>query len=143
MTIKKIGIIGAGTMGHGIALVAAKAGYDVILHDVKDEYVKKGINSIEKFINKSVEKGKMTPEDKNNILEKIHGTTKLEDMKDTDLIIEAIVEEVKIKKDLFQRINHFDKIVTLKIVDIFTINEVYIILFCSYSYYTIEDPAFG
>ena len=105
MTIKKIGIIGAGTMGHGIALVAAKAGYDVVLHDIKDEYVKKGLGSIEKFVDKSVEKGKMTPDDKKNILGKIHGTTKLEDMKDADLIIEAIVEEVKIKKEVFQKLD--------------------------------------
>jgi 3-hydroxybutyryl-CoA dehydrogenase len=105
MTIKKIGIVGAGTMGHGIALVAAKAGYEVVLHDVKDEYVKKGLGSVEKFVDKSVEKGKMTPDDKKNILGKIHGTTKLEDMKDADLIIEAIIEEVKIKKEVFQKLD--------------------------------------
>jgi len=105
MTIKKIGIIGAGTMGHGIALVAAKAGYEVVLHDIKDEYVKKGLGSIEKFVDKSVEKGKMTLDDKKNILGKIHGTTKLEDMKDTDIIIEAILEEVKMKKDVFQKLD--------------------------------------
>ena len=105
MTIKKIGIIGAGTMGHGIALVAAKAGYEVVLHDIKDEYVKKGLGSVEKFVDKSVEKGKMTPDDKKNILGKIHGTTKLEDMKDADLIIEAILEEVKMKKEVFQKLD--------------------------------------
>ena len=102
MTIQKIGIIGAGTMGHGIALVAAKAGFTVVLNDVKDEYVKKGLGSIQKFVDKSVEKGKMTPTDKTNILEKIHGSTKLEDMKDADLIIEAIIEQVAIKKEVFQ-----------------------------------------
>ena len=105
MNIKKIGIIGAGTMGHGIALVAAKAGYEVVLHDIKDEYVKKGLGSVEKFVDKSVEKGKMTPDDKKNILGKIHGTTKLEDLKDADLIIEAILEEVKLKKDVFQKLD--------------------------------------
>jgi len=105
MTIKKIGIVGAGTMGHGIALVAAKAGYEVVLHDIKDEYVKKGLGSVEKFVDKSVEKGKMTPDDKKNILGKIHGTTKLEDMKDADLIIEAILEEVKMKKEVFQKLD--------------------------------------
>jgi len=109
MTIKKIGIIGAGTMGHGIALVAAKAGYEVVLHDIKDEYVKKGLGSVEKFVDKSVEKGKMTPDDKKNILGKIHGTTKLEDMNDADLIIEAILEEVKIKKEVFQKLDSICK----------------------------------
>jgi 3-hydroxybutyryl-CoA dehydrogenase len=105
MTIQKIGIIGAGTMGHGIALVAAKAGYTVILHDVKEEYVKKGLSSVEKFVDKSVEKGKMTPDDKKNIMGKIQGTTKLDDMKDADVIIEAIIEEVKIKKEVFQKLD--------------------------------------
>jgi 3-hydroxybutyryl-CoA dehydrogenase len=105
MTIKKIGVVGAGTMGHGIALVAAKEGYEVVLHDIKDEYVKKGLGSVEKFVDKSIEKGKMTPDDKKNILGKIHGTTKLEDMKDADLIIEAILEEVKMKKDVFQKLD--------------------------------------
>jgi 3-hydroxybutyryl-CoA dehydrogenase len=105
MTIKKIGIIGAGTMGHGIALVAAKAGYEVVLHDIKEEYVKKGLSSVEKFVDKSVEKGKMTPDDKKNIMGKIQGTTKLDDMKDADVIIEAIIEEVKIKKEVFQKLD--------------------------------------
>jgi 3-hydroxybutyryl-CoA dehydrogenase len=109
MNIKKIGIIGAGTMGHGIALVAAKAGYEVVLHDIKDEYVKKGLGSVEKFVDKSVEKGKMTPDDKKNLLGKIHVTTKLEDMNDADLIIEAILEEVKIKKEVFQKLDSICK----------------------------------
>jgi len=105
MTIKKIGIIGAGTMGHGIALVSAKAGYDVLLHDVKDEFVKRGLSSVEKFIDKSVEKGKMTAEDKKHIMGRIHGTTMLEDMSDVDLIIEAILEQVTVKKDVFRRLD--------------------------------------
>jgi 3-hydroxybutyryl-CoA dehydrogenase len=113
MTIQKIGIIGAGTMGHGIALVAAKAGFTVVLNDVKDEYVKKGLGSIQKFVDKSVEKGKMTPTDKTNILEKIHGSTKLEDMKDADLIIEAIIEQVAIKKEVFQKLDGICKKETL------------------------------
>ncbi|HUS99035.1 MAG TPA: 3-hydroxybutyryl-CoA dehydrogenase [Candidatus Thermoplasmatota archaeon] len=113
MSIKKIGIIGAGTMGHGIALVSAQAGFDVLLNDIKDEYVQKGLTSIEKFVTKSVEKGKMTPEEKKNILAKIHGTTKLEDMKDADLVIEAIVESVGPKKDVFQKLDAICKKETL------------------------------
>ena len=113
MNIKKIGIIGAGTMGHGIALVAAKAGYDVIIHDIKEDYVKKGLASVEKFIDKSVEKGKMTPEDKKHILGRIHGTTNLEDMKDADLVIEAILEQVALKKEVFQKLDSICKKETL------------------------------
>ncbi len=113
MTIKKIGIIGAGTMGHGIALVAAKAGYDIILHDIKEDYVKKGLSSVEKFIDKSVEKGKMTPEDKKHILGRIHATTNLEDMNDADLVIEAILEQVALKKEVFQKLDSICKKETL------------------------------
>jgi 3-hydroxybutyryl-CoA dehydrogenase len=113
MSIKKIGIIGAGTMGHGIALVSAQAGFDVLLNDIKDEYVQKGLTSIEKFVSKSVEKGKMTPEQKKNILAKIHGTTKLEDLKDVDLIIEAIIEQVAVKKEVFQKLDAICKKETL------------------------------
>jgi len=113
MTIKKIGIIGAGTMGHGIALVSAKAGYDVLLHDIKDDYVKKGIASIEKFIDKSVEKGKMSSDDKKHIMGRIHGTTTLADLKDADLIIEAILEQVSLKKDIFKQLDTICKKETL------------------------------
>jgi 3-hydroxybutyryl-CoA dehydrogenase len=109
MTMKTIGIIGAGTMGHGIALVSAKAGYTVFLHDIKDEYVKKGLQSIERFIDKSVEKGKMTSEEKKTILGNITGTTKLTDLKDVDLIIEAIIESTQVKKDVFSQLDKICK----------------------------------
>lgn len=105
MNIKKIGIIGAGTMGHGIALVSAQAGYDVLLHDVKDEYVKKGLASVEKFVDKSVEKGKMTSQEKQHIMGHIHGTIHLEEFTDADLIIEAIVEQAAIKKEVFKKLD--------------------------------------
>jgi 3-hydroxybutyryl-CoA dehydrogenase len=113
MIIKKIGVIGAGTMGHGIALVAAKAGYDVLLNDIKNDFINKGINSIEKFIDKSIAKGKMTPNDKQQLLGKIHGTTKLEELKDVELIIEAIIEQVEIKKELYHTLDQICKKETL------------------------------
>lgn len=109
MKVKKIGIIGAGTMGHGISLVVAKAGFEVILQDIKDEYVKNGLNKIEKFLDKSIEKGKLTADEKNTILSKIKGTTKLDDLKDSDLIVEAIFENVKVKKDLFKELDKICK----------------------------------
>ena len=82
MSVKKIGVIGAGQMGHGIALVSAQAGFDVILRDIKDEYVQKGVSKIEKFLDRSIEKGKMTTDDKKKIMGHIKTTTKLTDMKD-------------------------------------------------------------
>ncbi len=113
MAIKKIGVIGAGTMGHGISLVAAKAGYDVIIRDIKDEFVNKGLSRIEKFLNRSVEKGKMTEAEKNKILSKIKGTTKLADLKDVDLVVEAIFEDVNVKKDIFKNLDKICKKETL------------------------------
>ena len=113
MAIKKIGVIGAGTMGHGISLVAAKAGYDVIIRDIKDEFVNKGLSRIEKFLNRSVEKGKMTEAEKKKILSKIKGTTKLEDLKDADLVVEAIFEDVNVKKDIFKNLDKICKKETL------------------------------
>ena len=101
MAVKKIGVIGAGQMGHGIALVAAKAGFDVILQDIKDEYVQKGLSKIERFLDKSIEKGKMTADEKKKVISNIKGTTNLENLKDVDLVIEAIFENIKVKKEVF------------------------------------------
>jgi 3-hydroxybutyryl-CoA dehydrogenase len=109
MEIKKIGVIGAGQMGHGIALVSAKAGFNVILRDIKEEYVKKGISKIERFLDKSIEKGRMTVDEKKKILSRIRGTTKLEDFKDVDLVVEAIFENVKVKKELFKELDSICK----------------------------------
>ena len=109
MGIKKIGVIGAGTMGHGISLVAAKAGFDVTMQDIKDKFVQKGLSKIERFLDKSIEKGKMTAEEKKKIFSKIKGTTKLEDLKDCDLIVEAIFEDVTVKKDIFKKLDKLCK----------------------------------
>jgi len=109
MAVKKIGVIGAGTMGHGISLVAAKAGFDVTMQDIKDEFVQKGLSKIERFLDKSIEKGKMTAEEKKKILSKIKGTTKLEDLKDCDLIVEAIFEDVTVKKKIFKKLDKLCK----------------------------------
>jgi len=105
MNVKKIGIIGAGQMGHGIALVSAQAGFTVVLRDIKEEYVEKGKQRIEKFLGKSVEKGKMKETDKKEILSRISTTTKLTDLKEMDIIIEAIYENVDAKKELFAELD--------------------------------------
>lgn len=94
-------------MGHGIALVAAQSGFDVIIQDIKDEFAQKGIGKIERFLDKSIEKEKITADDKKKTMSRIKGTTKLADLKDVDLVIEAIFENVKVKKDLF---NELDKV---------------------------------
>jgi 3-hydroxybutyryl-CoA dehydrogenase len=109
MNIKKIGVIGAGQMGHGIALTAAKAGFQVILRDIDEEFVKKGLKKIEKFLDKSIEKGKIKNEQKKEILSNLKGTTNLDELRDMDLIIEAIFENVKIKKELFRDLDSICK----------------------------------
>ncbi len=105
MNINKIGVIGAGQMGHGIALVSAQAGFNVIIHDTTDDFVKKGIGKIEKFLDKSVEKGKISIDDKNKIITKITGSAKLDELKNVDLIIEAIFENIQVKKQLFKELD--------------------------------------
>jgi len=105
MEIKKIGVIGAGTMGHGIALVCARSGYDVVMRDIEQKFVDNGMNKINKFLSRSVEKGKLSEEQKNKILNKITPTTKLEEVKDCDVVIEAILEDVNLKKNLFKELD--------------------------------------
>ncbi len=101
MEIRKIAVIGAGQMGHGIALVSAQAGYDVILNDIKEEFVQGGLKRIEKSLLRSVDKGRIDEETKNETLGRITGTTSLQDLKDADLVIEAIFENARVKKELF------------------------------------------
>jgi 3-hydroxybutyryl-CoA dehydrogenase len=109
MKITKIGVIGAGTMGHGIALVAAKAGYTVILNDISDVFINKGLQKIDRFLTKSVEKDKITNEEKQQILTRISGNQKLESLKDMDIVIEAIFENAKVKKELFKKLDSICK----------------------------------
>lgn len=104
MEIKKIGVLGAGAMGNGIAQICAQTGYDVIMRDIADEFVQRGLKAIEGFLSKSVEKGKITEDDKKKTLGKIKGTTKVDDMKDADFVIEAVLEDLELKKKVFQEV---------------------------------------
>jgi 3-hydroxybutyryl-CoA dehydrogenase len=101
MEIRKIMVLGAGQMGGGIAQVAAQAGYQVILRDVKDEFVQRGLKVIEKNLQRNVEKGRMTNEEKEAVLARITPTLALEEGENADLVIEAIIEEVSLKKETF------------------------------------------
>ncbi len=105
MIIKKIGVLGAGTMGHGIALVSAKSGYDVMMRDIEDRFIEKGLESIEKFLGRSVAKGKMTKEEMKIVLARISITTDMRDLKDCDLVIEAIIESAELKKKVFRELD--------------------------------------
>ncbi len=105
MEMKKIGVVGAGTMGHGIALVSAQTGYEVVMRDIKQEFVDNGMKGIDKFLSKGVEKGKITAEDKENTLSRITGTVEMADLKDCDLVVEAVVEDVNIKEEVFKELD--------------------------------------
>ena len=109
MDVKIIGVLGAGTMGNGIAQVAAQAGYQVIMRDIEDRFVENGLKAIEKFPAKSVEKGKMSEEQKKGIAGRIKGTTRMEDLKDVDLLIEAVFEDLDLKKNLFKQLDELTR----------------------------------
>ncbi|MCR1950532.1 3-hydroxybutyryl-CoA dehydrogenase [Clostridium sp. DSM 100503] len=103
--MEKIFVIGAGTMGAGIVQAFAQKGYEVIVRDIKDEFVERGIAGINKGLTKLVAKGKMTEEDKEAVLSRITGTTDLYLAEDCDLVIEAAVENMEIKKSIFAELD--------------------------------------
>ena len=105
MNIQKIGVIGAGTMGCGIAQVAAQSGYEVVLKDVKEEYVKAGFAKIKERLVKRAGEGKLEILEKERILSNIKTTTSLEECRNADLVIEAVVEKEDIKKHIFKELD--------------------------------------
>ena len=107
--MEKIFVLGAGTMGAGIAQAFAAKGYEVILRDIKDEFVDKGLAGINKGLSKLVEKGKITEEAKEDLLSKISGTTDMSLAEDCDLVIEAAVENMEIKKQIFAELDKLCK----------------------------------
>lgn len=109
MAIQKVFVIGAGQMGNGIAQVSAQAGYDVIMSDIKDEFVQKGMETIGKSLDRSIKKGTMTEADKAAILARIKTTTNNADAKDADLIIEAAPENLDLKKSIFKQLDEISK----------------------------------
>lgn len=105
MEIKKIMVIGAGLMGGGIAQVSAQNGYNVILNDTAAEFVDRGFNNITKLLEGQVKKEKITAADKDATLGRIQKSTNLEDGKDADFIIEAVYENLDVKKAIFQKLD--------------------------------------
>ena len=105
MDIKTVGVVGAGTMGNGIAQAAAQIGCDVIMRDIKDDFVERGLKNIDRFLSRSVEKGKMDAAQKDAILGRIKGTTDMQDLKDADFIIEVVLEDMELKKSVFSELD--------------------------------------
>jgi 3-hydroxybutyryl-CoA dehydrogenase len=99
--IKKVGVIGCGLMGRGIAQVSAASGYETVVREVNEGLLQAGLEAIGKQLNRAVEKGKLEAADRDATLGRLIGTVSLEDLADCDMIIEAIVEDIEVKKDLF------------------------------------------
>ena len=103
--IKKVGVVGAGTMGAGIAQVTAEAGYEVILIDLEDKFVNRGMENILKNWSKAIKKGTRTSEEVDQIKVRLTGTTNYDNLNDCQLVIEAVVEKMSIKKELFAKLD--------------------------------------
>lgn len=113
MEIKKVGVLGCGLMGAGIAQTAASAGYETIVREVSEDVVNKGFAGIEKSLAKFAEKGTITAEQQTEIRGRMKGTTNLEDLADCDIIIEAIIENIEIKRDTYKQLDEICKAETI------------------------------
>jgi 3-hydroxybutyryl-CoA dehydrogenase len=100
-----IGVVGAGAMGNGIAQVAARAGYSVIMHDVRDEFLQRGLGAIDKSLQRDVDKQRLDTAGKQSIVERISTTTELEAFREATFVIEAVVENLGVKIDVFKSLD--------------------------------------
>jgi 3-hydroxybutyryl-CoA dehydrogenase len=99
------GVIGAGTMGNGIAQTAASAGYRVIMCDIDEDFVRQGLSTIEKSLDRFVKKETMTEDQKREVLGRVKTTTNLDDLKDCFIVVEAVTENFEVKKQIFQKLD--------------------------------------
>ena len=104
-TIRKVGVLGMGLMGSGIAQVCAQSGYDTVVREISEEMYQRGLARIGKQLGRAVEKGKMGAEDRDQLLGRLQGTTELDDLADCDLIIEAVVEDLGIKNEMWRTLD--------------------------------------
>ncbi|HDM77622.1 MAG TPA: 3-hydroxyacyl-CoA dehydrogenase family protein [Deltaproteobacteria bacterium] len=110
MDIKRILVVGSGVMGHGIALVAARSGFDVSIVDVKEEFLQKGMHGIKRFLSGSVERGKMTQQEADSALSRIRTSVNMEaEAAEADFVIEAVFENKEVKASLFSQLNKICK----------------------------------
>lgn len=105
MSIQTIGVIGAGQMGNGIAHVFAQSGFSVVMQDINEAFTAKGVATIDKNLQRGVDKGKMTADEKAAVLGRIRTTTKLEDLAACDIVIEAATEKWEVKKQIFEALD--------------------------------------
>lgn len=105
MDIKKLGVVGCGQMGRGIAEVSARSGYQTTVSDISQEFVDKGLENISRSLTVSAKRGKISEEDKDSALGRLQGTVKIEDFADCDLVIEAAIENMDEKKNIFAKLD--------------------------------------
>jgi 3-hydroxybutyryl-CoA dehydrogenase len=105
MEIKRVGVVGCGAMGGGIAQVCAQSGYQVVVSEINEGLLSRGLQSIEKTLAKLAEKQKISPQDKESTISRIKGTTKTKDFSDCDLMIEAAIENMELKKKIFAELD--------------------------------------
>jgi 3-hydroxybutyryl-CoA dehydrogenase len=105
MPIQKVGVLGCGLMGSGIAQVAATAGYSTVVKEVADEFLKKGMAGIDKSLSRLADKGTITAERRSETLQRLKGTTKFEDLADCDIVIEAVTENLQLKRDTYSTLD--------------------------------------
>ena len=113
MAIRKVGVVGCGLMGGGIAQVSAAAGFPTVVREISQPVLEKGLGGIRKFLQGGVEKGKVSAADMEKTLANLSGTVKLEDLADCDLVVEAAVENLALKKELFAELDRICKPATL------------------------------
>lgn len=105
MEIKTVGVVGGGIMGAGVVQVCAQSGYQVVVSEINDELLQKGLGTVDHFLSRAVKKEKITAEEKDEIVSRITGTTDPKDFKDCDLVIEAIIESLELKKGIFKQLD--------------------------------------
>jgi 3-hydroxybutyryl-CoA dehydrogenase len=103
--IKSVGVVGSGTMGNGIAQAAARSGFTVVMRDVSDDFLKRGLSTIDKSLQRDVDKQRLASDEKQEIISRIKPVTDLADLRDTDFVIEAITEDFAVKSELFRQID--------------------------------------
>jgi len=105
VSIEKIGVLGCGLMGAGIAQVCAQSGFETIVREIDQKFIDKGFGIIEKNVKRSVEKGKISEQDKDDMWKRLKGTLELDDLKECDLIIEVVIENLELKNEMFSALD--------------------------------------
>jgi 3-hydroxybutyryl-CoA dehydrogenase len=108
-SIETVGVVGAGTMGNGIAQVAARAGFSVVLRDVKDDFLQRGMAAVDKSLQRDVDKERLKDEEKRAIIGRIRAVTALEELAEADLVVEAVTEDVAVKTDVFRQLDEITR----------------------------------